>query len=223
MNGNMAPIHRLCIGVSQQTNTQCPWSNLFCIYEGIDFQFFCLWIPCKRNGQHWGIFFEGTSKSVFQHFFSICVFVYNFGSGNSELVIIIAYNPQSPVLLPTSNWHLQLSYVMEYLGCQGGVVERGLGCQSCWWRIESQLSNKQKSLKHAFNPIIAGSFGSRPKLGGPVYYNNVVGTLKIYFCPSRIGQVLRLSGAVSPDVPLCIPLEYTDSSKKWCSIAKMQS
>ena len=149
--------------------------------------------------------------------FSICVFVYNFGSGNSELVIIIAYNPQSPVLLPTStttsNWHLQLSYFMEYLGCQGGVVGRGLGCQS-------QLSNKQKSLQKAFNP---GSFGSRPKLGGPVVYNNIVGSLKIHLCPSYIGQVLRLPGAVSPDVALCIPPDYTDSSKKWYSIAKVQS
>ena len=162
--------------------------------------------------------------------FSICVFVYNFGSGNSELVIIIAYNPQSPVLLPTSNWHLQLSYVMEYLGCQGGVVGRGLGCQS-------QLSNKQKSLQKAFNP---GSFGSRPKLGGPVVYNNIVGSLKIHLCPSYIGQVLRLPGAVSRDVlpfaSLWITLTVPEvvGTENWVnsilpflldpsSIAKMQS
>ena len=33
-----------------------------------------------------------------------------------------------------------------------------------------------------------------------MYHNNVMGTLKIHLCPSRIGQVLRLPGAVSPDV-----------------------
>ena len=49
-----------------------------------------------------------------------------------------------------------------------------------------------KSLQQAFNPKIAGFFGSRPKLGGPVYHNNIVGTLKIHLCPSHIGQVLRL-------------------------------
>ena len=49
----------------------------------------------------------------------------------------------------------------------------------------------------AFNFKIAESFGSRPKLGGLVYHNNIVGTLKIHLCPSLIGQVLRLPGAVS--------------------------
>ena len=57
-----------------------------------------------------------------------------------------------------------------------------------------------KSLQQAFNPKNAGPFRSRPKLGGPVYYNNIMGTLKIHFCPSHIGQVLRLPGAVSLDV-----------------------
>ena len=33
-----------------------------------------------------------------------------------------------------------------------------------------------KSLQQASNPKIAGTFGSRPKLGGPVYHNNIVGT-----------------------------------------------
>ena len=44
------------------------------------------------------------------------------------------------------------------------------------------------------------SFGTRPKLGGPVYHNNIVGTLKIHLCPSHIGQVLRLPGTVSLNV-----------------------
>ena len=33
-----------------------------------------------------------------------------------------------------------------------------------------------------------------------MYYNNIVGTLKLHFCLLLIGQVLRLPGAVSPDV-----------------------
>ena len=33
-----------------------------------------------------------------------------------------------------------------------------------------------------------------------MYHNNIVGTLKIHLCPSHIWQVLRLPGAVSPDV-----------------------
>ena len=33
-----------------------------------------------------------------------------------------------------------------------------------------------------------------------MYPNNIVVTLKIHLCPSHIGQVLRLSGAVSLDM-----------------------
>ena len=59
--------------------------------------------------------------------------------------------------------------------------------------------NLTKILQQALNPKIAWSFGSRPKLEGSVYHNNIVGMLKIHLCPSHIGQVLRLSGAVSLD------------------------
>ena len=38
-----------------------------------------------------------------------------------------------------------------------------------------------KSRQQAFNLKIAGSFWSKPKLEGPVYHNNIVGTLKIHF------------------------------------------
>ena len=77
-----------------------------------------------------------------------------------------------------------------------------------------------KSLQQAFNPKIAGSFWSRPKFGGPVYHNNIVGTLKIHLCPSHIGKVLRLPGAVSLDVlhfaslriTLTVP-DYINSSR----------
>ena len=62
----------------------------------------------------------------------------------------------------------------------------------------------RKSLQQVFNYRISGSFVS--KLEGPVYRNNIVGTLMIYLCPSHIGQVLRLPGAVSPP-------DYTDSSR----------
>ena len=97
-----------------------------------------------------------------------------------------------------------------------------------------------KSLQQAFNRRIAGSYGSRPKLGGPVYHNNIAGTLKIHLCPSHIGHVLMLPGAVSPDVLLFASLRITLTvaevvgTEKWVtsnlpfllnssSIAKMQS
>ena len=40
-----------------------------------------------------------------------------------------------------------------------------------------------KSLQQASNPKIAGSLRFRPKLGGPVYHNNIMDTLKIQLCP----------------------------------------
>ena len=57
-----------------------------------------------------------------------------------------------------------------------------------------------KSYQQVFNSKNARSFRSRPKLGGSVYHNYIVGMLKIDLCPSHIGQVLRLCGAVSPGV-----------------------
>ena len=57
-----------------------------------------------------------------------------------------------------------------------------------------------KILQQASNPKIAESFGSVSKLGGLMYHNIIVGTLKIQLCPLHIGQVLRLPGAVSPYV-----------------------
>ena len=66
-----------------------------------------------------------------------------------------------------------------------------------------------KSLQQAFNPKIAGFFGSRPKLGGPVYHNNIVGTLNIHLCASHSGHAIRLPGAVSPDVLRFAPLRIT--------------
>ena len=57
-----------------------------------------------------------------------------------------------------------------------------------------------KILWQVFNPKIAGSFESRSKLRGLMYQNNIMCTLRICLCPSHIGQVIRLSGAVPPDV-----------------------
>ena len=66
-----------------------------------------------------------------------------------------------------------------------------------------------KSLQQASTPKIAEFFGSRPQLGCPVYHNKSVGTLKIHLCPSHIVQVLRLPGAVSPDVLVSASLRIT--------------
>ena len=87
---------------------------------------------------------------------------------------------------------ISVSLIVFLWGCQGGAVEKGLSCQSRCQRIESGLRQTDKKLSAGFQPKNAGSFGSRPKLGGPVYHNNIVGTLKIHLCPSHIGQVLRL-------------------------------
>ena len=66
-----------------------------------------------------------------------------------------------------------------------------------------------KSLQQAFNPKIAGFFYSRPKLGGPVYHNNIVGALKTHLCHSHIEQVPRLPGDVSLDVLYDASLQIT--------------
>ena len=46
------------------------------VYEGIESKF-RLWVPCKHN-KHWGITFEGISKSVFTFFMSF-VYLYKVG------------------------------------------------------------------------------------------------------------------------------------------------
>ena len=74
------------------------------------------------------------------------------------------------------------------------TVNHGVG------RLSPSWVKLKKSSQQAYTPRIAGSFGPRPKIGGPMYHNNIVGMLKIHLCPSHIGQVLRVSGAVSPDV-----------------------
>ena len=69
-----------------------------------------------------------------------------------------------------------------------------------------------KCLQQAFNPIIDGSFGLRPKLGCPLYHKNIVGALridtfahwasaKIPWCcwPERVVQRIPLDYAV-PEV-----------------------
>ena len=40
-----------------------------------------------------------------------------------------------------------------------------------------------KSLQKAFNPKFAGFVECRPKFGGRVYHNNILGTLRIHLCP----------------------------------------
>ena len=73
-----------------------------------------------------------------------------------------------------------------------------------------------------------------------MYHNNIVGTLKVYFCSSHIEHVLRLPSAVSPDmlyfaslqITLTVPEVVGTKNEVTCnlpfiydpsSIAKMQS
>ena len=86
-------------------------------------------------------------------------------------------------------------YIMCWcLGCQVGAVGRGLDCQPCGWQINSQLGKIAKKPSASCYPKKYWDFRC------PVYHNNIMGTLKICLCPSHIGQVLRLPGALSPDV-----------------------
>ena len=66
-----------------------------------------------------------------------------------------------------------------------------------------------KSLQQTSNFKIPGSFGFRIKPGSPVYHNNIVGTLKVHFCPSHSGQVSMLPGAVSLDMLSFVSLWIT--------------
>ena len=66
-------------------------------------------------------------------------------------------------------------------------LEEALAVNHAVGRSNPGCAKLTKSVQQALNPV-AGSFGSRPKLGGPVYH---VCTVKIHLCPSHIGQVLR--------------------------------
>ena len=52
------------------------------------------------------------------------------------------------------------------------TVNRAIG------RLSPSCVKLTKSFQQAFNPKMAGYFGLRPKLGGHVYHNNIVSTLK---------------------------------------------
>ena len=71
-------------------------SNLFCIWR---YQFQILSVGTCKHSEHWGIIFEGASKSVLYLLLaSVYRYIYD-GSDNSDLIIIIVYNPQSRMLL----------------------------------------------------------------------------------------------------------------------------
>ena len=91
----------------------------------------------------------------------------------------------------------------------------GRSSPSC---VKLKISHQQAS-----NPKFAGSFGSRPKLGGPVYHINIVGTLNIHLCPSHIGQTLRLAGAVSLDVLRSASLRITLTVPEVVEVLRMGS
>ena len=78
-------------------------------------------------------------------------------------------------------------------------------------RLSPCCTKLTRSLQQASNPKIAGSFISIPKLGDPVYHNNIAGTLKTHLCPSHMAQVLRLPGAVNPDVLHSASLRITQT------------
>ena len=53
------------------------------------------------------------------------------------------------------------------------------------WLLFTTLYQINRKPSASFPPFIAGSFGSRPKLGGLVSHNNIAGSFKIHLCPRR--------------------------------------
>ena len=84
--------------------------------------------------------------------------------------------------------------------CQDSAVEEAWTVNRDNDMSSSSCVKPLKSLQQAFNPKISGSFELRPRLEGLVYHNNIVGTLQIHLCLPHTGQMLRLPGAVNPDV-----------------------
>ena len=79
-------------------------------------------------------------------------------------------------------------------------------------RSSSDCAKLTKSLQQtSANPNIAGSFRSKPKLGGPMYHNDIVGTLRIeIFISHTLGKcVSMLPGVVSPNVLHNASIQFT--------------
>ena len=100
------------------------------------------------------------------------------------------------VLLPCKN-----------MGVRVAQLEDARTVNHAVYRSSPSCVKLTKSLQQAFNPKIAWFFGSTLKIGGPVYHNNIVGTLKIYFCSSYIGKVLRLPVRITLTVPKVLGTE----------------
>ena len=70
-----------------------------------------------------------------------------------------------------------------------------------------------KSVQQAVNSKIAGFFGSKPKLGSPMYHNNIIGYVKNPLLPFTRWASVKAVWCCQPGrVVLCIPRDYTDSS-----------
>ena len=91
-------------------------------------------------------------------------------------------------------------YYQIYIGARLAQLEEAWTVNHAVGRSSPSWDKLTKSLQQVSNPKHAGYVALRPKHGDLVYYNNIVSTFKIYLGPSHIGHVLRLSGAVSPDV-----------------------
>ena len=98
-----------------------------------------------------------------------------------------------------------IAYVFGYLDLN---CDRG-------WQIEFQLWLTAKSLQQAFNPKLLGSLHQHLNFKTPqVNHNNIMDMDRICLCPSNIGHVLGLPGAVSPGVVHNASLKTTLSVRK---------
>ena len=112
---------------------------------------------------------------------------------------------------------LSLNVRLDHNAIQYIQLEEAWAVNHTVGRSSPSLVKLIKSLQQASNPKIDGSFESRPKLGGPVYHNNIMGALKIHLCRTDIRHVAcirQVAWCCQPGrVALCIPPDYTDSSR----------
>ena len=91
---------------------------------------------------------------------------------------------------------------------EAGTVNHSVG------RLSHSCVKLTKSLQQASNPKVAESFGSRLKLGGPMYHNNIVGLVKDPHLPvTHCASVKTTRCCRLRPVTLCIPSDYTYSSR----------
>ena len=80
------------------------------------------------------------------------------------------------------------------LGVRVAQLEEAWAVEHAVGKSNPACAKLTKSFQQAFNPKIAGSFRSRPKIEGSVYHNKTVGTLTFLASPWRTCGVITIEG-----------------------------